>query len=261
MWQHDLQRRLDEFCANHQQSSNVPPFNGVIDVPQSNDVICETTVEERKVLSCSGCADTGIAWLAQCAREAMAEAAIASTLQEPATDPKNVVKAYKAVMTANPSSAKVARLLRDLLVLTVCTNDGPWTNTSLREKMNELFDEQVGEVSDNFMSKILHAYNTMHQAAQNSQGFKKAVGVFDKTCNESRENILAAYIALWEETPTWTSNTKRNGRPGRHAKPSHAMKKQLAADLADLDEIAESSRHPKHRSLSTKAESSASLTP
>ena len=261
MWQHDLQRRLDEFCANHQQSSNVPPFNGVIDVPPSNDVICETTVEERKVLSCSGCADTGIAWLAQCAREAMAEAAIASTLQEPATDPKNVVKAYKAVMTADPSSAKVARLLRDLLVLTVCTNDGPWTNTSLREKMNELFDEQVGEVSDNFMSKILHAYNTMHQAAQNSQGFKKAVRVFDQLCNEARENILAAYIALYKRTPTWTSNTKRNGRPHRHAKPSHAMKKQLAADLADLDEIAESSRHPKHRSLSTKAESSASLTP
>ena len=261
VWQHDLQRRLDEFCVNQEQSSNVPPFNGVIDVPPSNDVICETTVEERKVLSCSGCADTGIAWLAQCAREAMAEAAIASTLQEPATDPKNVVKAYKAVMTADPSSAKVARLLRDLLVLTVCTNDGPWTNTSLKEKMNELYDEQVGEVSDNFMSKILHAYNTMHQAAQNLQSFNKAVRVFDQLCNEARENILAAYIALYKRTPTWTSNTKRNGRPHRHAKPSHAMKKQLAADLADLDEIAESSTHPKHRSLSTKAESLASLTP
>ena len=240
VWQHDLQRRLDEFCVNQKQSSNVPPFNGVIDVPPSNDVICETTMEERKVLSCSGCADTGIAWLAQCAREAMAEAAIASTLQEPATDPKNVVKAYKAVMTADPSSAKVARLLRDLLVLTVCTNDGPWTNTSLREKMNELYDEQVGEVSDNFMSKILHAYNTMHQAAQNLQSFNKAVRGFDQLCNEARENILAAYIALYKRTPNWRSNTKRNGRPHRHAKPSHAIKKQLAADLADLDEIAES---------------------
>ena len=261
VWQHELQRNLHLFFMTHLQPSNVPPSNGVIDVPPSNDVICETTVEEEKVLSCSGCADTGIAWLAQCAREAMAEAAIASTLQEPATDPKNVVKAYKTVMTADPSSAKVARLLRDLLVLTVCTNDGPWTNTSLREKMNELFDEQVGEVSDNFMSKILHAYNTMHQAAQNLQAFNKAVRVFDQLCNEALENILAAYIVLYERTPTWTSNTKRNGRPNRHAKPSHAMKKQLAADLADLDEIAESSTHPKHRSLSTKAESSASLTP
>ena len=127
--------------------------------------------------------------------------------------------------------------------------------------MNELFDEQVGEVSNSFMSKILHAYNTMHQAAQNLQSFNKAVRVFDQLCNEARENILAAYIALYKRTPNWRSNTKRNGRPHRHAKPSHAMKKQLAADLADLDEIAESSTHPKHRSLSTKAESSASLTP
>ena len=132
VWQHELQRNLHLFFMTHLQPSNVPPSNGVIDVPPSNDVICETTVEERKVLSCSGCADTGIAWLAQCAREAMAEAAIASTLQEPATDPKNVAKAYKAVMAADPSSAKVTRLLRDLLVLTVCTNDGPWTNTSIK---------------------------------------------------------------------------------------------------------------------------------
>ena len=230
------------FFTTHLQPPNVPPSNGVINVPPSNGVICETTVEEEKVLSCSGCADTGIAWLAQCAREAMAEAAIASTLQEPATDPKNVAKAYEAVMAAGPSSAKVARLLRDLLVLTVCTNDGPWTNTSIKGKMNELFDKQVSEVSNSFMSKVLHAYNTMHRAAQNSQDFKKAVSVFDKTCNESRENIRAAYIALTERTPTWTSNTKRNGRPNRHAKSSHAMKQQLAADLADLDGSAASSR-------------------
>ena len=118
VWQHQLQRNLDLFFTTHLQPPNVPPSNGVINVPPSNGVICETTVEEEKVLSCSGCADTGISWLAQCAREAMAEAAIASTLQEPATDPKNVAKAYEAVMAAGPSSAKVARVLRDLLVLT-----------------------------------------------------------------------------------------------------------------------------------------------
>ena len=119
--------------------------------------------------------------------------------------------------------------------------------------MNELFVNQGSEVSDSFMSKVLHAYKTMHRAALNSQDFKKtlkAVNVFDKTCPESLENIRAAYIALYNRTPDWKSNTKRNGRPVRQAKPSHAMRQQLAADLASLHEL-----------LSTKAESSASLTP
>ena len=236
----------------------MPPSNDVMNVPPSNDVICETTVEEEKVLSCSGCADTGIAWLAQCAREAMAEAAIGSTLQEPVTYPKNVATAYRAVITAGLSSGKAARLLRDLLVLTVCTNDGPWTHASIKAKMIELFDNQESEVSDSlvsdsFMSKILHAYKTMHQAALNSQNFDKtvtALDVFDKICPESLENIRAAYIALYNITPEWKSNTKRNGRPVRPAKPSHGMRQQLAADLESLHEL-----------LSTKAESSASLTP
>ena len=239
------------FFTTHLQPPNVPPSNGVINVPPSNGVICETTVEEEKVLSCSGCANTGMTWLAQCARQAMAEAAIASTLQEPATDPKNVAKAYEAVMAAGPSSAKVARLLRDLLVLTVCTNDGPWTNTSIKGKMNELFDKQVSEVSNSFMSKVLHAYKTMHRAALNSQHFEKtvkALNVFDETCPESLENILAAYIELYNITPEWKSNTKCNGRPNRPAKASHPMRRQLAADLESLR-------------LSNKAERSARSTP
>ena len=203
VWQHALQRKLDEFCTKHLQPSNVPPSNGVIDVPPSNDVICETTVEERKVLSCSGCADTGIAWLAQCAREAMAEAAIASTLQEPATDPKNVVKAYKAVMAADPSSAKVARLLRDLLVLTVCTNDGPWTNASVETAMNEGFGRPVRDMDNDFMAKVMLAYNTMHRAAQNSQALEKAVKTLAcSLCKKIRDDLLAAYILLYKKNAT-----------------------------------------------------------
>ena len=130
----------------------MPPSKDVMNVPPSNDVIRETTVEEEKVLSCSGCANAGMTWLAQCARQAMEEADIDSTLLEPATDPRNVAKAYEAVMAASPSSAKVARLLRDLLVLTVCTNDGPWTHASIKAKMIELFDNQESEVSDSLVS-------------------------------------------------------------------------------------------------------------
>ena len=249
--QFQLQWNLNSFFATYLQPPNVPPSNDVMNVPPSNDVIRETTVEEEKVLSCSGCADTGIAWLAQCAREAMAEAAIGSTLQEPVTYPKNVATAYRAVMAAGSSSGKAARLLRDLLVLTVCTNDGPWTNTSIKAKMIELFDNQESEVSDSFMSKVLHAYKTMHRAALNSQDFEKtvkAVNVFDKTCPESLENIRAAYIALYNITPEWKSNTKCNGRPNRPAKASHPMRRQLAADLESLR-------------LSNKAERSARSTP
>ena len=240
--QFQLQWNLNEFFATYLQPPNVPPSNDVMNVPPSNDVICETTVEEEKVLSCSGCADTGIAWLAQCAREAMAETPIGSTLQEPVTYPENVATAYRAVITAGLSSGKAARLLRDLLVLTVCTNDGPWTNTSIKAKMIELFDNQESEVSDSlvsdgFMPQILHAYKMMHQAALNSQNFNKtvrALDVLDKTCPESLEDLLAAYIALYNTSPEWTSNTKCNGRPNRPAKAKHRMKRQLAADLESL---------------------------
>ena len=237
------------FWKTYLQPSKMPPSKDVMNVPPSNDVIRETTAEEKKVLSCSGCANTGMTWLAQCARQAMAEADIDSTLLEPATDPRNVAKAYEAVMAASPSSAKVAHLLRDLLVLTVCTNDGPWTNASIEDKMNELFDKQVSEVYNSFMAKVLHAYNTMHRAAQNSQEFEKAVNVFDNTCNESRENIRAAYIALYKRTPHWKSNTKRKGRPVRQAKPSHPMKKQLALDLAALHELADKLKTPETQKL------------
>ena len=123
--QHQLQQDLICFFMTHLQP---------LDVPTPNGAVCETTVEEEKVLSCSGCANAGMTWLAQCARQAMEEADIDSTLLEPATDPRNVAKAYEAVMAASPSSAKVAHLLRDLLVRTVCTNDGPWTNTSIGKK-------------------------------------------------------------------------------------------------------------------------------
>ena len=186
----------------------------------------------------------------------MAETPIGSALQEPVTYPENVATAYRAVITAGLSSGKAARLLRDLLVLTVCTNDGPWTNASIKAKMIELFDNQESEVSDSlvsdsFMSKILHAYKTMHQAALNSQNFDKtvtALDVVDKICPESLENIRAAYIALYNRTPDWKSNTKRNGRPDRPAKSSHRMRQQLRADLECLR-------------LSNKAERSASSTP
>ena len=71
----------------------------------------------------------------------------------------------------------------------------------------------------------------------------------DRLCNESRENILAAYIALYKITPHWKSNTKRKGRPVRQAKPSHAMKKQLAEDLAGLHELADKLKTPETQKL------------
>ena len=227
---HELQQDLICFFMTHWQP---------IDVPTPNGAVCETTVEEEKVLSCSGCANAGMTWLAQCARQAMEEADIDSTLLEPATDPRKVAKAYEAVMAASPSSAKVAHLLRDLLVLTVCTNDGPWTNTSIQETMNELFDKPV---SDSFMPKVLLAYNTMHRAAKSPQEFKRAVNTFaNPLCEKTREDILAAYIALYEKEPHFQSNAsrQRKNRPPKGTKsssdPSHLPNNtQLALDLADL---------------------------
>ena len=237
-----MQCYMYNFWETYLQPSKMPPSKDVMNVPPSNDVIRETTVEEKKVLSCSGCADTGIAWLAQCAREAMAETPIgSSTLQEPGTSTENVATAYRAVIKAGLSSEKAARLLRDLLVLTVCTNDGPWTNASITAKMRKIFDNQESEESDSLVSdgmpQILHAYKMMHQAALNSQNFNKtvrALDVLDKTCPESLEDLKAAYIALYNTSPEWTSNTKCNGRPNRPAKRTHRMKRQLAADLESL---------------------------
>ena len=171
----------------------------------------------------------------------MAETPIGSTLQEPGTSTENVATAYRAVIKAGLSSEKAARLLRDLLVLTVCTNDGPWTNASITAKMREIFDNQESEESDSLVSdgmpQILHAYKMMHQAALNSQNFNKtvrALDVLDKTCPESLEDLKAAYIELYNTSPEWTSNTKCNRRPTRPPKRTHRMKRQLAADLESL---------------------------
>ena len=205
--------------------------------------VCETTVEEEKVLSCSGCANTGMTWLAQCAHQAIKEEGMDSTLLQTATEPGQIAEAYESVMAASPSSAKVAHLLRDLLVLTVCTNDGPWTNTSIQETMNELFDKPV---DDNFMAKILLAYNTMHRAATSPQEFKRAVNIFAGTLSEkTSENLRAAYIKLYRKAPGFKSNAKfqRKNRPARKPKtqgktssdPTDLREdRQLCLDLADL---------------------------
>ena len=103
--------------------------------------------------------------------------------------------------------------------------------------MNELFGRPLSEVDNNFMAKVLLAYNTMHRAAKNSQEFKRTVNIFAKPlCKKTRENILAAYIALYEETPHWESKTsrQRKKRPAKKPKSSDPRDGQLALDLADL---------------------------
>ena len=208
-----------------------------LDVPTPTVAVCETTVKEEKVLSCSGCAKTGMTWFAQCARQAMKDEGIDSTLLEIATDPRQVAKAYEAVMAASPSSAKVAHLLRDLLVLTVCTNDGPWTNASVETAMNEGFGRPVRDMDNDFMAKVLLAYNTMHRAAQNSQVFERAVKTLaNSLCKKIRDDLLAAYILLYKKTPHWMSRARRQrgNRPAKTPKSPDPGNKQLALDLADL---------------------------
>ena len=191
---HALQEDVDWFFMTHLQK---------LDEPTPYGAVFETTVEQEKILSCSGCANTGMTWLAQCAQQAMKEEDIDSTLLEPATDPRNVAKAYEAVMAASPSSAKVAHLLRDLLVLTVCTNDGPWTNASVETAMNEGFGRPVRDMDNDFMAKVMLAYNTMHRAAQNSQALEKAVKTLAcSLCKKIRDDLLAAYILLYKKNAT-----------------------------------------------------------
>ena len=226
--QHALQQDMVCYFMTHLQ----PP-----DEPTPYAAVAETTMEEEKILSCSGCANAGMKWLAQRAQQAMKEEDIDSTLLEPATDPKNIAKAYEAVMAASPSSATVAHLLRDLLVLTVCTKEGPWTNASVETAMNESFGRPVRDMDNDFMAKVLLAYNTMHRAAQNSQVFERAVKTLaNSLCKKIRDDLLAAYILLYEKTPHWMSRTRRQrrNRAAKKPKSSDLGNEQLALDLADL---------------------------
>ena len=205
--------------------------------------VCETIAVEEKVLSCSGCANTGMTWLAQCAQQAIEEVGMDSSLLQTSSEPRQIAKAYDAVLAASPPSAKVAHLVRDLLVLTVCTVEGPWNNKSIQETMKNLFDKPV---DDNFMAKILLAYNTMHRAATSPQEFKRAVNIFADTLSEkTSENLRAAYIELYRKAPGFKSNAQfqRKNRPARKPKPQGKTSpdptdlrkdRQLSLDLADL---------------------------
>ena len=230
--QAEFQYEIQDFWRQHLQPLCVSP---------ALVTVCETTVVEEKVLSCSGCAKTGMTWLAECAHQVMKEEGMDSTLLQTWSEPKQIA----TLLAANPSSAKVAHLLRDLLVLTVCTDDGPWTNASIQETMNNLFDK---EVDNHFMAKILLAYNTMHRAATSLQEFNRTVKFFSESftlSEKTRENLLAAYIELYRKAPDFKSNARFQGknRPAKRPKPKGntspdptdmGKNVQLNLDLADL---------------------------
>ena len=60
--QHALQQDMVCYFMTHLQ----PP-----DEPTPYAAVAETTMEEEKILSCSGCANAGMKWLAQSAQQAM----------------------------------------------------------------------------------------------------------------------------------------------------------------------------------------------
>ena len=103
--------------------------------------------------------------------------------------------------------------------------------------MNELFGRPLSEVDNNFMAKVLLAYNTMHRAAKNSQAFERAVNTIAKPlCKKTRDDLFAAYSLLYEETPHWVSRAslQRKKRPRKKPKSSDPENEQLALDLEDL---------------------------
>ena len=191
---------------------------------------CESVASADKVLACSGCANTGMAWLAQCAQQAIVEVGMDSSLLQESSQPRQIAKAYDAALAARPASARAAHLIKDLLVLKVCTVEGPWTNKTIKETMTILFDRKV---DGNMVAQVLLAYNSMFRAATDRQEFNRAVSIFDEALGEAAsQNLLAAYISLRQASPDFQSNAKAQRKASRPSKKGKAQAKEL--DPADL---------------------------
>ena len=193
---------------------------------------CEGLASAHKVLACTGCATTGFTWLVRCAQKAIAEANMyeaLALLQEP-LQPRQIAKAYDTALTGGRAAARAVRLIRDLLVLKVCSVAGPWCNKTIVETMNIHFDR---EVEGTIVAQVLLAYNSMFRAATDKHEFKRTVSMFEEALDETTsQNLLAAYIVLHQTSPEFQSKAKAQGKARKAKLQPH---KQLCLDLADLE--------------------------
>ena len=120
--------------------------------------------------------------------------------------------------------SKATRVIRDLLVLKACIGGGPWTTSSLKLVMEQLFDHQL---DDQVHSHIMLSFTTMRRLSRSRAEFDAAAwSTYGEALDAGAANALfVAYSCLAIASPHWESNTKRlkghrPPRPGKSKKTS-----------------------------------------
>ena len=118
-------------------------------------------------------------------------------------------------------------ILRDLLILTVCTGRGPWTNELLKEALLEALMAGCGQNSLDKVeqSQLTQAFNKVISFGKTREDFDgKIVGIYGPRgqlleTDEDFDMLYHAYSSCSHTSPHHVSNCKASGKQ-RKAKSS-----------------------------------------
>ena len=192
-------------------------------------------------------AEPGMAFIAGFARQALAEAGVDSgvalLLQEP-LQPRKVAAAHnmaRQVLMQDSDlscSAGIAiRNLRDLLVLTVCVDGGPWNYDSFKEAMREVSDQPL---EPDVESQLALSFNTIIRLANDRDACDKHThNTYGEAVDKAAADALfAAYVSCALRASGHQSKSKIKSKPRtRRNRPSRARAsyENAGVDPSDIE--------------------------
>ena len=126
-------------------------------------------------------------------------------------------------------------ILGDLLIMTVCTGRGPWTNELLKEAFLEALMAGCGHDSLDKVeqSQLTQAFNKVISFGKTREGFdEKVVSIYGQllTTDEDFDMLYHAYSSCSHTSPHHVSNCKASGK---HRKAKSSQKPAGPADEKD----------------------------